>query len=173
MFTNPPMDPTPPTRMSLEEAGKTPRRGFILGKRTGEVRRQLGLRMGEKENLGAVEKRKRSDPTRWREGREGKGRRSQELERGSKAKDWLWKEEVLWMPKRKSHGEEEEGGRELMIERQSLETVEKRTRDGIGRRDRIDSVTSVFRAFKFEDSGLVSDIFFILFISRRRKKKRL
>lgn len=163
MLTKPPMDPTPPTRMRLEE--KTARRGLILGKGTGEVKRQLGLRKGEKENRGAVVKRKRSEPRRWREGREGgKGRRSQELERGSKAKDWLWKEEVLWMPKRKSHGEGEgEGGREVMIERHSLETEEKRTRDGIGRRERIDSVTSVFRALKFEDSGFVSDIIFLNF----------
>ena len=58
------------------------------------------------------------------------------LERGSKAKDWLWKEEVLWIPKRKSHGGDDgegEGGREVMSERHCLETRVKRTKEGIGR----------------------------------------
>lgn len=59
------------------------------------------------------------------------------LERGSKAKDWLWKEEVLWIPKRKSHGGDDgegegEGGREVMSERHCLETRVKRTKEGIG-----------------------------------------
>lgn len=89
------------------------------------------------------------------------------LERGSKAKDWLWKEEVLWIPKRKSHGGDDDdgegGGREVIMERHCLETRVKRTKEGIGRWERIDSVTSWFRVLKVDDSisGLLSDIFVV------------
>jgi len=34
----------------------------------------------------------------------GVGRRNQELEEGSKAKDWLFFDEMLWMPWRKNQG---------------------------------------------------------------------
>lgn len=76
------------------------------------------------------------------------GRRNQELEVGSKAKDWLFLEEMLWMPWRKNHGWwllllEKEG--EEMMECHSLQTVEAQIKVGIGRRDRISSMRSVVR----------------------------
>lgn len=59
--------------------------------------------MGEKEK-GAVVKRKPWEPIKEEEVGEGigkaeeEGRRNQRLERGSKAKDWWFLEEVLWRP---------------------------------------------------------------------------
>ena len=80
----------------------------------------------------------------------GVGRRNQVLEEGSKAKDWLFFEEMLWMPWRKNHGwlrwlgRVEEEGEEIMG-CHSLHTVEALIRMGIGRRDRISSMRSVLR----------------------------
>lgn len=59
--------------------------------------------MGEKENEGAVVKRKAWEPRNEEAAEEGKGkdeegRRNQMLETGSKAKDWWFLEEVLWKP---------------------------------------------------------------------------
>ena len=64
------------------------------------------------------------------------------LEAGSKAKDWLFFEEMLWMPWRKNHGwlrwlERVEKEDEEIMECHSLHTVEALIRMGIGRRDRI------------------------------------
>ncbi|CAN8287640.1 unnamed protein product [Cochlearia groenlandica] len=114
----------------------------MRGKRRGEVNRHRDLRIGEKDKRGAVVvvNKNRSEPTRLTEEteetkkteeteetkkteemKEMEGRRSQE-ERGSKAKDWFWKEEVLWIPKKNSHGKEEErgdgGGRDVIVERE-------------------------------------------------------
>lgn len=92
----------------------------------------------------------------------GVGRRSQVLEEGSKAKDWLFFEERLWMPWRKNHGlwlwlwwlEKE---MEEIMECHSLQTVEARIRVGIGRRERISSIRSVLR---FVISVVMISIFF-------------
>ena len=72
------------------------------------------------------------------------------LEAGSKAKDWLFFEEMLWMPWRKNHGclrwlERVEKEEEEIMECHSLHTVEALIRMGIGRRDRISSMRSVLR----------------------------
>ncbi|KAL4381208.1 uncharacterized protein DS421_4g121140 [Arachis hypogaea] len=78
------------------------------------------------------------------------GRRNQELEVGSKAKDWLFFEEMLWIPWRKNHGfllllwllEKET---EEIMECHCLQTVEERIKVGIGRKERISSMRSVLR----------------------------
>lgn len=72
------------------------------------------------------------------------------LEEGSKAKDWLFFEEMLWMPWRKNHGclrwlERVEKEEEEIMECHSLQTVEALIKVGIGRRDRISSMRSVLR----------------------------
>ena len=83
----------------------------------------------------------------------GVGRRNQVLEEGSKAKDWLFFEEMLWMPWRKNHGclrwlERVEKEEEEIMECHSLQTVEALIKVGIGRRDRISSMRSVLRKYR-------------------------
>lgn len=130
--------------------------------------------MREKPNLGVVVKKKPLAPMKQEPARGSwaGGRWNQELEAGSKAKDWLFLEEVLWRPKRKNQGRglalvlwamrAEKDGAEIM-ERQDLQTEEARMRVGIGRRERIRSVMSVLRVVKAE-YGLWSDIFFFFFV---------
>lgn len=66
MSRRPPIKRTPPTTMkrcsALDPDRKTPRRGSIREKLSGEVIVHDGLKIGEKENRGAVVKKKPSEP---------------------------------------------------------------------------------------------------------------
>lgn len=83
------------------------------------------------------------------------------FDKGSKAKDWLFLDEVLWRPKRKNQGWESEGEvkvGEEMRDRHSLQTDEARRREGTGKDERMSSVRSMLRVSRLGSLGLWSDI---------------